>query len=212
MANQRKHYLREDFLKGKLEDIETLNPMEMFSKWHEEAIENDCFEPHTVTLSTSSKDGKPAARIVYLREQDDEGFIFYTNYTSRKGIELVDNPHVALLFYWPCTERQVRIEGVVSKISEARSDEYFESRPRISKVGAWASQQSQRIEDRKTLEERVAAFDKKYPNEVPRPPHWGGLIVKPTYFEFWQGRKGRLHDRICFEGADKKWQVFRLAP
>lgn len=206
------HSKRSDFLKGKLTEVEHDDPMKMFGKWYQEAIEKDCADPHAVVLSTASPDGKPSSRIVYMRNLVEEGVIVYTNYKSRKGNEITDNPNVSLLFYWDCCERQVRMEGLVEKINPLMSDDYFDARPRISKIGAWASEQSSKIPDRKSLEDRVKHFEEKFPNKVPRPPHWGGFIIKPTYIEFWQGRLGRLHDRICFEWTDDKWDIFRIAP
>lgn len=201
-----------DFLKGELTALPFSDPMKMVSSWYHDAIEKNCPDPHAVVLATATSNGFPAARVVYMRELVEEGFIIYTNYKSRKGTEIDDNPNVALLFYWDCCERQVRVEGSVEKIDPLISDDYFEARPRISKIGAWASEQSSVIPNRETLEERVAYFEKKFPNKVPRPPHWGGFIVKPTYFEFWQGRLGRLHDRICFEKETDGWNNFRIAP
>ncbi len=207
-----KHHERSDFLKGELGGVKHNDPMKLFSSWYQEAIEKSCADPHAVVLTTATKDGKPSSRIVYMRDLVEEGFIIYTNYKSRKGAEITDNPNAALLFYWDCCERQVRIEGLVEKVDPLISDDYFESRPRISKIGAWASEQSYEIADRKTLEDRVAFFEKKFPNKVPRPPHWGGFIIRPQYTEFWQGRLGRLHDRICFEKDGENWKTFRIAP
>lgn len=207
-----KHTERRDFLKGALADVPFQDPMKMFSTWYQEAQEKDCAEPHAVVLSTVGPDNKPSSRIVYMRNLVEEGFIIYTNYKSRKGNDITDNPNVSLLFYWDCCERQVRVEGVVEKIDAQLSDDYFNGRPRISKIGAWASEQSQPIENRKVLEDRVAHFEKEFPNKVPRPPHWGGFIIRPKYMEFWQGRLGRLHDRICFEAAENTWDIYRIAP
>ncbi len=201
-----------DFLKGELTELNHSDPMKMFSQWYQDAREKNCAEPHAVVLSTTTLDGKPSSRIVYMRDLVEEGCVIYTNYLSRKGQELTLNPHVSLLFYWDCCERQVRIEGTISKIDTLISDDYFDARPRISQIGAWASEQSQRIQNRESLEERVAFFEAKFPHKVPRPPHWGGLLIKPAYFEFWQGRLGRLHDRICFEKADSNWETYRIAP
>lgn len=212
MGESKKDINRPDFLKGRLDKVEFEDPIKMFTSWYQEAREKNCAEPHAVVISTTTTDGKPSSRVVYMRELLEEGIVIYTNYKSRKGTEITKNPHVALLFYWDCCERQVRIEGKVEKIDSLISDDYFSSRPRISQIGAWASEQSTKIPNRETLEERVAFFEKKYPNEVPRPPHWGGIIVKPHYFEFWQGRLGRLHDRICFEKSAEKWKHYRIAP
>jgi pyridoxamine 5'-phosphate oxidase len=147
-----------------------------------------------------------------MRELLEEGFIIYTNYLSRKGAEIGVNQKVAGLFYWEVLERQVRIEGEAVMVDAAISDDYFEGRPRLSKIGAWASEQSTEIESRSTLEERVKFFEEKFPNEVPRPPHWGGYLIVPNYFEFWQGRQGRLHDRLCYKLEEDKWLKYRIAP
>lgn len=211
MAADKKHIKRSDFLKGELKGVEFADPMKMFSVWYQEMIEKNCPDPHAVVFTTASVEGFPASRVVYLRELVEEGFIIYTNYLSRKGTEVAENKNVALLFYWECSERQVRVEGVVEKVDPLISDDYFAGRPRISQIGAWASEQSSVISNRKTLEDRVAFFEKKFPTTVPRPPHWGGFLIKPSYFEFWQGRLGRLHDRICFE-KENDWQSYRIAP
>jgi pyridoxamine 5'-phosphate oxidase len=211
MAADKKHIKRSDFLKGELKGVEFADPMKMFSVWYQEMIEKNCPDPHAVVFTTASVEGFPASRVVYLRELVEEGFIIYTNYLSRKGTEVAENKNVALLFYWECLERQVRVEGVVEKVDPLISDDYFAGRPRMSQIGAWASEQSSVIADRKTLEDRVAFFEKKFPTTVPRPPHWGGFLIKPSYFEFWQGRLGRLHDRICFE-KENDWQSYRIAP
>lgn len=210
--SDKEHIDRHDFLKGKLTGVKHDMPMPLFSEWYQEAREKNCADPHATVLSTSTTDGKPSARIVYMRDLVEEGMIVYTNYQSRKGTEITANPHVSLLFYWDCCERQVRVEGTVVKIDPIISDDYFASRPRISQIGAWASQQSQEIPDRQSLEDRVKHFEEKFPNQVPRPPHWGGLLIQPEYFEFWQGRLGRLHDRICFEKEENTWKKFRIAP
>lgn len=213
MAEQeKKHHERSDFLKGKLTETTYDDPMKMFSVWYQEAIEKKCSDPHSVVLTTATIDGKPSSRIVYMRELLEDGLIIYTNYKSRKGTEISDNPNVSLLFYWECAERQVRIEGKVEKVDPVVSDDYFAARPRISQIGAWASEQSTVIENRQALEDRVAYFEKKFPNKVPRPPHWGGFLIQPKYVEFWQGRLGRLHDRICFEKSNESWKTFRIAP
>lgn len=208
----KKHIERSDFLKGELTEIAFNDPLKMFSVWYQEAHEKNCPDPHAVVFITSTLKGFPSSRIVYMRELLEEGFIIYTNYLSRKGTEISENPNAALLFYWDCCERQVRIEGTVEKIDPLISDDYFDARPRMSQIGAWASEQSQPIPDRQSLEDRVAFFEKKFPTKVPRPPHWGGLLVKPTYFEFWQGRLGRLHDRICYEKEESNWSSYRIAP
>ncbi|MEX1003474.1 MAG: pyridoxamine 5'-phosphate oxidase [Crocinitomicaceae bacterium] len=210
MESKKEH--RYDFSKGKLEDFKHEDPMLFFSEWYRDAKENNCADPDAVVLSTASKDGQPSARIVYMRELLEEGFIIYTNYQSRKGKELKENPKVGALFYWDCNERQVRIEGTAEKVDPSLSDAYFNARPRMSQIGAWASAQSSEINDRATLEERVKHFERKFPNKVPRPEHWGGYLIKPNYFEFWQGRVGRLHDRLCYLKVGDNWKKTRIAP
>lgn len=203
---------RYDFEKDKLDGFKHESPMLFFNEWYQDAHEKNCADPHAVVLSTVNAEGQPASRIVYMRQILDEGFIIYTNYLSRKGDEINGNQKVAGLFYWDCCERQVRIEGTATKIDAKISDDYFASRPRLSQIGAWASEQSSIIDERKTLEERVAFFEEKYPDVVPRPPHWGGFLIQPHYFEFWQGRLGRLHDRLCYQKEDDSWKTFRIAP
>jgi len=200
-----------DFLKGELTDYLS-NPLLMFKKWYQEAHNQNCASPNAMIICTVSPDGQPSSRTVYMRDILEEGFIFYTNYNSKKGRNLTSNPKISALFFWDCNEQQVRIEGEVEKIPTELSDDYFESRPRVSQIGAWASEQSSEIESRQTLEDRVKFFEEKYPDTVPRPPHWGGYIIKPTYFEFWQGRLGRLHDRICYEFKSNNWSTTRIAP
>ena len=166
-----------------------------------------------MTLATADKDGKPCARIVLLKSFDEGGFVFFTNYNSRKGSELADNARACLLFYWAPLWRQVRIEGMVEKVSETESEEYFHSRPLGSKIGAWASNQSQPITSRTELDERFEQFSGKFGDNVPRPPHWGGYRLKPKVIEFWQGRENRLHDRLVYmRQTDGSWQIERLAP
>ena len=166
-----------------------------------------------MTLATSSKDGKPSARIVLLKGFDERGFVFFTNYESNKGKALDENPNAALIFFWKEIERQVRIEGVIEKISAAESDEYFFSRPEGSRIGAWASPQSKIIKNRNILEENVQRFSNEFKNSIPRPPHWGGYRVMPELIEFWQGRSNRLHDRIQYtKTGSGSWKVDRLAP
>lgn len=211
MSADKKHIDRSDFLKGKMDGARADEPMKMFSLWYQEASEKNCADPHAMVISTSL-DGKPSSRIVYMRNLVEEGFVFYTNYKSRKGTEIMTNPFVSALFYWDCVERQVRVEGKVEKVDPQLSDDYFSNRPRISQIGAWASDQSSRIQSREELESRVAHFEQKFPNEVPRPPHWGGFILVPEYIEFWQGRLGRLHDRICFQKQGNDWEIYRIAP
>ena len=166
-----------------------------------------------MTLATADKHGRPSARIVLMKSCDAQGFVFYTNYDSRKGQELAENPHACLLFYWSQLWRQVRIEGAIEKVSEAESEEYFHSRPLGSKLGAWASDQSQPVESREQLEKQFEEFNRKFAGNVPRPPHWGGYRLRPDVIEFWQGRENRLHDRLRYNlRADGTWTVERLAP
>jgi len=206
--------LRHDFSKQTLDENDVhKNPITQFSKWFTEAIDAKTNEPNAMTICTASKDGKPSARIVLLRNFDDNGFVFYTNYQSRKGVEIDENPNAALLFFWPELERQVRIEGTLTKQNSNESDLYFRSRPRTSKLGAWTSAQSKVIANRETLDKEYEKLSDKYPGEdVPRPIHWGGYILKPSSIEFWQGRPSRLHDRILYTLKDKDWKIERLAP
>ncbi|HEY3104202.1 MAG TPA: pyridoxamine 5'-phosphate oxidase [Pyrinomonadaceae bacterium] len=191
------------------------NPIRQFELWFQEAGASGMSEQDTVsmTLATASRDGRPCARIVLLKSFDDRGFVFFTNYNSRKGQELAENARACLLFYWSPLWRQVRIEGTVEKVSDEESEEYFHSRPLGSKLGAWASDQSQTIKSRNELEDRFEEFGWKFADNVPRPPHWGGYRVKPEVIEFWQGRENRLHDRLLYTlPADGSWKLERLAP
>ena len=201
-----------NFDKGKLSDHFGDNPLDLFKKWYKEAFDSAQAEPHAMSLSTVSEDGKPTSRIVYLKELAEDGFVFYTNYKSEKGKQLESNPNACILFFWNVLEREVRIEGKATKVSEALSNEYFASRPRGSQLGAWASYQSDVLEDRAELELRLIELAKKYPNEVPRPPHWGGFVIEPEKLEFWQGRPSRLHDRIVFEKENNSWNIYRKNP
>ena len=202
---------REEFLKGNLSAISHSDPAELFNEWYKDAFHLKCKEPHAFVLSTCVNN-QPSSRILYMRDLADNGFTFFTNYLSQKGEEIDVNNKVAALFYWDCAERQVRIEGTVEMADSKVSDDYFASRPRGSQVGAWASEQSKEIPARATLDERVKFFEEKFPGTVPRPPHWGGYIIRPSYFEFWQGRLSRLHDRICFEKSEKGWRTYRISP
>ena len=165
-----------------------------------------------MTLATATKSGRPSARTILLRELDDSGFVFYTNYSGRKGKELAENPPAAIVFYWPRQSLQVRVEGRVVKVASNESETYFRSRPRDSQLSAWASHQSRVIRDRRFLEERVERFKSKYPVRVPRPPNWGGYRLRPSVFEFWKERSGRLHDRLLYRRARGRWIIERLAP
>jgi pyridoxamine 5'-phosphate oxidase len=189
------------------------NPFEQFSLWYEEALKSGFLHPDAMTLATSEKDGKPSARIVLLKSFDEKGFIFFTNYGSRKGTQLFENPFASLLFYWDKMDKQVRIEGSIEKVSLKESEEYFRSRPRGSRLGALASEQSKVIESRDALEKKFNELNKKYESkEIPLPDNWGGFRLIPVYFEFWQSRDNRLHDRICFVKEKDFWRIERLAP
>jgi pyridoxamine 5'-phosphate oxidase len=207
--------LREDYRLKSLDFTDvTTHPFPQFETWFQEAVAAQILEPNAMVLATVAE-GKPSARVVLLKGLTTEGFVFFTNYMSRKGIELAENPYAALCFNWLDLQRQVRIEGVVEKISEVDSDAYFNSRPFGSRIGAWASPQSQIIPNRAILEENLVEYAQKYENieGVPRPPHWGGYILLPTLIEFWQGRSSRLHDRIRYEKTENgAWEMARLAP
>ncbi|MGZ3895015.1 MAG: pyridoxamine 5'-phosphate oxidase [Bacteroidia bacterium] len=205
--------LRHDFLKASFNEKDANNdPFKQFVKWYGEAVESGMHEANAMTLSTATKKGRPSARIVFLRGYEKHGFVFFTNYGSKKGNDLKENPYASLSFYWPALERQVRIEGKVVKAPEKISDAYFAGRPRNSRIGAWASPQSKAIKGRKELEDLLSEFEVKFKEEVPRPKSWGGYILQANYYEFWQGRQSRLHDRICYEMKGKKWVKKRLAP
>lgn len=202
-----------DFDKGELGDNVPNNPFDMFKDWYEHAFKSEQPEANALHLTTVGENGKPSSRILYLKDITEEGFIFYTNYNSQKGREIAETGVVAALLFWHGLERQIRFEGTCEKATAAVSDAYFNSRPRGSKIGAWASHQSDELESRKTLEDRTKHYEEKFPDEVPRPEHWGGYLIKPEYFEFWQGRKSRLHDRICYKkDSANSWEVFRKNP
>lgn len=207
--------IREDYIKGHLDESDVMgSPMQQFEKWFQEALESVVYEPTAMVLSTVNVRNEPSSRTVLLKDIKPEGFSFYTNYTSRKGEDMADNPRVALLFFWQELQRQVRIEGVVEKLSESESDEYFKSRPRGSQIGAMASPQSQVLPNRQALETKVQELTVQYSGEtaLERPKNWGGYLVKPVRIEFWQGRESRLHDRIVYVMNGDQWEVKRLAP
>ena len=217
--------LRQDYSLQSLDITDVSNdPIEQFKHWFDEAIKSELLEPNAMTLATATTDGKPSARIVLLKGIENQGFVFFTNYESKKGKEMADNPQAALCFNWLELQRQVRIEGTIEKIAEADSDAYFQSRPVGSRIGAWASPQSQVINSRALIEENEKSYKKQFhviardearggtDIEIPRPAHWGGYVLKPTMIEFWQGRSSRLHDRICYVFEDNAWKIERLAP
>ncbi len=207
--------LRKDYtLEGLNEDQVSPNPFKQFTVWFNQALSAQLPEPNAMTVATATPDGKPSARIVLLKDFDERGFVFYTNYLSHKGLELTNNPQAALVFWWAQLERQVRISGTVEQVSADESDKYFYSRPLNSRLGAWASEQSQAIASRNILEQRLQELQLKYENQdVPRPPHWGGWRVIPEEIEFWQGRPSRLHDRLRYTLVDSgNWQIERLSP
>ena len=189
------------------------DPIDLFGEWFEAATESGILLPESMALATCTPDGRPSARMVLLKGFDARGFVFYTNYGSRKAAELTENPHAALVMHWAVLQRQVRIEGTVEKVTEEESAAYFKTRGRGSRIGAWASQQSSVLEERKTLEERVKDYEKQFDGvEVPLPPFWGGFRVAPARIEFWQGRANRLHDRLVFVQSGDGWETMRLYP
>lgn len=200
------------FDSGTLEEHFGNDPMKLFSKWLQEAVEKPVGEPNAMAISSNGPDGFPQSRIVYLKELLEEGLVFYTNYNSDKGRTLQADPKAHALFFWSEMERQIGVSGFVEKVPEAMSDDYFRSRPRGSQIGAWASHQSEKLESRAELETRIETLLERYPQEVPRPPHWGGFVLKPVRVEFWQGRPSRLHDRIIFEKTSDSWTVYRKNP
>jgi len=188
-------------------------PLPLFKQWFEDANKSGILLPEAMSVSSCSEDGQPSSRMVLLKGFDEKGFVFFTNYGSRKSHELDENDKVSLLFHWNVLQRQIRIEGTVEKITQQESAEYFHSRDRDSQVGAWASKQSQKLTSNNELKERMTHFSDKYAKgEVPHPEFWGGWRVKPTYIEFWQGRASRLHDRVCFEKQENDWSNFKLHP
>lgn len=204
--------IRNDYIKQKLNKSDLFaDPILQFKNWLLQAIDSKVYEPTAMTLATSNLENKPSARIVLLKFVNEDGFAFFTNYNSRKGIELTQNPNAALVFYWPELERQVRVEGSVSKLGNQISDEYFNSRPEQSRISAIVSPQSQPVPDREFLEKKVTEFIASK-NEIIRPDNWGGFILNPERIEFWQGRESRLHDRFLYEKSNKMWQIIRLAP
>lgn len=205
--------LRKSYMMGSLseEDV-TPNPIDQFKIWFDQAQHAELPEPNAMTVASVDENGKPSSRVVLIKDVSPQGFVFFTNYNSRKGLALQANPHAALLFFWPELERQIRIEGSIEKVSDQESDEYFHSRPLDSRIGAWASPQSQVISGRSVLVAKAAEYALKFALNPPRPPHWGGFRVKPEVLEFWQGRPSRLHDRIRYTLHQNQWKIERLAP
>ncbi|MGH7999774.1 MAG: pyridoxamine 5'-phosphate oxidase [Brasilonema sp.] len=210
IANLRKDYT----LQGLRQKDVNFNPFIQFRQWFDQALAAQLPEPNAMTLATATAEGQPSARMVLLKGFDQRGFVFYTNYNSHKGQELAENPQASLVFWWAELERQVRISGRVEKVSENESDEYFYSRPLNSRLGAWASHQSEVIESREVMEQRMQELQIQYQNQdIKRPRHWGGLRVIPIEIEFWQGRSNRLHDRLLYTRLDSNnWKIVRLSP
>jgi pyridoxamine 5'-phosphate oxidase len=205
LRDHRKIYTKFELLESEV----NTHPIEQFKLWYQEAKESAILEANAMTLATATLDGKPSARVVLLKEVKTDGFVFFTNYLSRKGIEISENPQAQILFFWDVLERQVRIEGTLEKLPRAESQIYFDSRPEESRAGAIVSPQSQQISNRAFLEEKLNTIDT---SNLQMPDHWGGYILKPTYIEFWQGRHSRLHDRIFYAFENEQWTIGRLAP
>lgn len=218
MSKLKEHIFTSRYNYSKSELTETTissSPFHQFEMWLQEAIENKIHEPYAMLLSTVSRVGRPSARVVLLRSFDEKGFVFYTNYNSQKGKELSENSYATITFFWHELERQIRIDGIIKKTDTAVSDNYFESRPKESKIGAWVSQQSEVIGSRDVLDLKYKELELKYKDvdKIPRPSFWGGLCLMPDKIEFWQGRPNRLHDRILYHLTDDgDWEIKRLAP
>lgn len=209
LANFRRDYSLRELSESSVDT----NPFAQFSAWMGDAIKSEIIDATAMTLATVDKDCKPSSRVVLLKDFGENGFVFFTNYESKKAVDLADNPNAALHFFWAELERQVIIGGTVEKTSRDESEAYFKTRPFESRIGAWASKQSSVIESRRALEERVAELTEQYKDgSVPLPPFWGGYRLTPSSFEFWQGRASRLHDRICYRLREKEWEIFRLSP
>jgi len=214
MINKSLADLRENYKFKSLgiDDVE-LNPFKQFEKWFNEVMKVGLIEPNAMILATSDDKAKPSVRVVLLKEFSSNGFTFFTNYTSKKGINLTENSSAALLFFWAELERQIRVEGIIKKISRAESKKYFDTRPIDSRLAAWTSEQSKMIPGRDYLDTKFQIFKRQFKGkQIPLPPDWGGFILVPEYFEFWQGRESRLHDRICYKKLKSKWKIFRLSP
>ena len=205
--------LRRDYAQESLteRDVDP-DPIRQFEKWFEQALRAGMVEPNAMTVATSTRDGHPSARMILLKGFDANGFVFFTDYRSRKGAELDANPHVSLCFWWDALQRQVRVTGTAARVSSDESAVYFRTRPHGSRIGAWASQQSAPLESRETLEREVERLRRAHSEDVPLPPHWGGYRVTPESIEFWQGRPSRLHDRIVYTRESDSWRIGRLSP
>src|SRR5215475_8192553 len=209
IAQMRHEYVSQPFDESQVEG----DPISQFKKWFDEAARSEQPDAEAMTLSTTTPDGRVAARVVLLKGCDERGFVFFTNYESRKSREMMSNPHVALTFYWHALHRQVRIEGVAERVELDESEEYFQTRPRGSQIGAWASPQSEEIGDREELERKVDEIEARFKDRpINCPPFWGGFRVRPERIEFWQGRESRLHDRILYTLRGNEWRISRLAP
>ena len=211
LSNYRKSYEKQELLESNCPD----NPMELFKDWFLNAdASNAIEETNAMTIATIGNDGFPKSRVVLLKKYTEEGFVFYTNYTSEKGKAIEENKHICLSFFWPALEQQIIIKGTAEKLAANLSDGYFKSRPKGSKLGAWASPQSKVVSSKKELETQLTSLEKEYAEkEIPRPAHWGGYLIKPISLEFWQGRPNRMHDRIRYSlGKDFPWKLERLAP
>ena len=208
IADLRTEYTRA----GLREEDADADALVQFRAWFDQAVAAGVYEPNVMTLATCTPDGAPSARIVLLKGCDERGLVFYTNYQSRKGRELTANPRAALVFFWHALERQVRVEGRVERATEAEADTYFASRPADSRLGAWASEQSEVLSGREELEARHRELEVRFGPEIPRPPHWGGFRLVPEVFEFWQGRPSRLHDRLRYRRVERGWLRERLSP
>lgn len=207
------HNIREDYSKRELSESEChADPIVQFEQWLNEAIHSQVNEPTAVNVASVGEDGRPNSRVVLLKEVNPQGFVFFSNYLSRKGRSFDAHPFAAMTFFWPELERQVRVEGSITKLAEAESDAYFDTRPYTSRIGAWASHQSEVLTSKADLMARAALVGAKHPLHVPRPPHWGGYVVTPRLVEFWQGRPSRLHDRIQYRLDDGSWIRERLSP
>lgn len=214
MSNSHVASIRKDYQLASLDESQVGNdPILFFAKWFEEAQQAQVLEVNAMTLATIDVNNFPEARIVLLKGFDEKGFTFFTNYNSHKGQSILANPKAALVFFWQELERQVRIKGIVEKLSDEENDSYFNSRPEASKIGAWSSPQSQKIAERDFLDQNFRKYEQKFQQQfIPRPEHWGGYRVVPNSIEFWQGRSSRMHDRIVFQRKGASWEKFRLAP